>query len=499
MNRRATLISLFVIVILAIGGLAATLAAGNAPQLGLDLQGGASVVLRPNRKVGNDILNQSISIIRNRVDALGVAEPDVSRQGSNIVVQLPGVKDQKRALSIVGQTAQLRFRPVISELPPEANATTTTVKKATTTTTPGSTTSTSVGQTTTTATSTTSTTVPGPAGVPTTPPSKDDPKSVVVLPEIDKGRITTRFQLGPAELTGSAVRTAQAKPPQAAEGWSVDVFFTGSGGKAFDEIAKRYYQQRVAIVLDGVVKSAPTINSQNFNGHAVITGGQAGFSTREAKDLALVLRFGALPVQLEPQSTQTVSATLGKDSLHAGVFAGIVGLILVLLYMILYYRALGIVVVMGLAVSGGLLWTIVSYLGVHNGLALSLAGATGIIVSVGVTVDSYVVYFERLKDEIRSGKTIRSSVDRGFARAYRTILAADISSLIGAGLLYWLTVGPVRGFAFFLGLSTALDLITAYFFTRPMVSILGRNRLFTEARFFGVARGLAATPAGGSR
>ena len=499
MNRRATLISLLVIVALAVGGLAATLAAGHTPQLGLDLQGGASVVLTPNHSVGNDVLNQSIEIIRNRVDALGVAEPDISRQGKNIVVQLPGVKDQDRALAIVGQTAQLRFRPVLQELPPEANPTTTTVKKSTTTTTPGSTTSTSVGQTTTTSTSTTSTTVPGPAGIPTTPRDKDISSAVVVLPEIDKGTtVTTRFQLGPAELTGSAVRTAQAKPPQAAEGWSVDVFFTGSGGKAFDEIAKRYYQQRVAIVLDGVVKSAPTINSQNFNGHAVITGGQSGFSAREAKDLALVLRFGALPVQLEPQTVQKVSATLGKDSLHAGVLAGIVGLILVLLYMILYYRALGIVVVLGLGVSAALLWTIIGYFA-QRGLALSLAGATGIIVSVGVTVDSYVVYFERLKDEIRSGKTIRSSVDRGFSRAYRTILAADISSLIGAGLLYWLTVGPVRGFAFFLGLSTALDLITAYFFTRPLVSILGRNRLFTEARFFGVARGLAATPAGGSR
>jgi preprotein translocase subunit SecD len=333
--------------------------------------------------------------------------------------------------------------------------------------------------------------------VKSTPRDKDDPKTVVILPQLDKGRVVTRFQLGPAELTGSAVRTATAKPPTAAEGWSVDVFFTSSGGRQFDQIAKRYYQQRVAIVLDGVVKSAPSINSQNFSGHAVISGGAGGFGSREAKDLALVLRFGALPVQLEPQTVQKVSATLGKDSLHAGVLAGIVGLILVLVYMILYYRALGIVVVLGLGVSGALLWAIVGYLGKHNGLALSLAGATGIIVSVGVTVDSYVVYFERLKDEIRSGKTIRSSVDRGFARAYRTILAADISSLIGAGLLYWLTVGPVRGFAFFLGLSTLLDLITAYFFTRPMVSILGRNRLFTEARFFGVARGLAAVPTGG--
>ena len=148
-------------------------------------------------------------------------------------------------------------------------------------------------------------------------------------------------------------------------------------------------------------------------------------------------------------------------------------------------------VVLGLSVSGMLLYTIVCYLGT-KGLALTLAGTVGVIVSVGVTVDSYVVYFERLKDEIRSGKTIRSSVDRGFARAYRTILAADASSFIGAVLLYLLTVGSVRGFAFFLGVSTLLDVITAYLFTRPMVILLGRNRVFTEAPFLGVARGLAA-------
>jgi preprotein translocase subunit SecD len=188
-----------------------------------------------------------------------------------------------------------------------------------------------------------------------------------------------------------------------------------------------------------------------------------------------------------------VSASLGKDSLRAGIAAGIVGLFLVLLYMILYYRALGIVVLIGLTVSGMLLYAIISALGQTNGLALSLAGATGIIVSVGVTVDSYVVYFERLKDEIRSGKTVRSSVDRGFSRAYRTIFAADLVSLIGAAVLYFLTVGPVRGFAFFLGLSTLLDLLTAYFFTRPLVVILGRNRIFTEARWLGVARGLAVS------
>jgi len=205
-----------------------------------------------------------------------------------------------------------------------------------------------------------------------------------------------------------------------------------------------------------------------------------------------VLRYGALPVQLDRQTVQSVSASLGKDSLHAGIAAGIVGLALVVLYMILYYRALGIVVFFGLILTGMFMYSIVTWLGSTNGLALTLAGATGIIVSVGVTVDSYVVYFERLKDEIRSGKTVRSSVDRSFARAYRTILAADAASFIGAVVLYLLSVGSVRGFAFFLGLSTLLDVFTAYFFTRPMVVLLGRKRLFTEARWLGVARGLAA-------
>jgi preprotein translocase subunit SecD len=237
------------------------------------------------------------------------------------------------------------------------------------------------------------------------------------------------------------------------------------------------------------VESAPTVQEPTFSGTVSITG---QFTEREARDLALVLKFGALPIELTPQSTQTVSATLGKDSLRAGTIAGLLGLGLVMVYMILFYRALGIVVLLGLGVTGMLLWSFVSYLGETTGLALTLAGAVGIIVSVGVTVDSYVVYFERLKDEIRSGKSIRSSVDRSFNRAYRTIFTADVSSLIAAGLLYFLTVGGVRGFAFFLGISALLDLVIAWFFTRPLVAILGRNRFFTEARFFGLARGLNA-------
>jgi preprotein translocase subunit SecD len=214
-----------------------------------------------------------------------------------------------------------------------------------------------------------------------------------------------------------------------------------------------------------------------------------------------VLRYGSLPVTLEVQSVDTVSPTLGEDSLKAGLAAGLLGLGLVCLYMMLYYRALGLVVVLGLCVWSALNYAIISKLGV----ALSLSGVTGIVVSVGVTVDSYVVYFERLKDELRAGRTLRSSTERAFTRAFRTILAADISSFIGAALLFWLTVGPVRGFAFFLGLSTILDVVVAWFFTRPIVGALSTSRFFTGTHWFGLARGLDAprqptvAPAGGAR
>jgi preprotein translocase subunit SecD len=452
--RRGLVVSLVVFILIALGALGATIASGESPRLGLDLQGGASVVLQPKNKVKSGTLDQAIEIIRSRVDALGVAEPEIQRQGNSIVIQLPGVKNQQRALQLVGQTAQLLFRPVLNVLPPE-----------------------------------TTITPPGQQQVPTTPPEQDDPKAPVVLPDKDRsGRVVRRYQLGPAELTGKALASADATINAQGQ-WEVDFTTTGKGSGEWDAVAQKNYQKQVAIDLDGVVKSAPQINAQQFNGKGVISG---SFTERDAKDLALVLRYGSLPVQLVPQTVETVSATLGKDSLSAGILAGVVGLALVAVYMLLYYRALGLVVWLGLGVTGALMYSIITWLGKSNGLALSLPGATGIIVSVGVTVDSYVVYFERLKDEIRSGKTIRSSVDRGFSRAYRTILAADTVSFIAALLLYFLSVGAVRGFAFFLGLSTLLDVFTAYFFTRPMVVLLGRNRLFTEARWLGVARGLAA-------
>jgi preprotein translocase subunit SecD len=237
-------------------------------------------------------------------------------------------------------------------------------------------------------------------------------------------------------------------------------------------MAARYVGQRIAIALDGVVISAPTIQVAEFGGVAVISG---EFTEGEAKDLALVLRYGALPVELEAVNTVEVSATLGHDALNAGLVAGALGVLLVGLYLIAYYRLLGVVVVLSLGVAGALLWSIIAYLGESQGLALTLAGVTGIVVSIGVAVDSNVVYYERIKEEVRSGKTLRSAVDQAFDRSFSTILKADTASLIGAGLLYWLTVGPVRGFAFFLGLATLLDIVVSWSFMRPAAQMLVRS------------------------
>jgi preprotein translocase subunit SecD len=273
--------------------------------------------------------------------------------------------------------------------------------------------------------------------------------------------------------------------------WTVHLEMTRTGIVGFNQLAASCFNKQptcptglLAITLDAQVVSAPTIQTPDFKRDQIQISGS--FGEKEAKDLALVLRYGSLPVQLERQDAQTVSASLGKDSLNAGLLAGAVGTILVLLYMLFYYRILGFVVLAGLTVWGSLQWSIISYLGKSQGLALSLAGVTGIVVSIGVTVDSYVVFFERLKDEIHRGSTMRTAVDRGFRHAFRTILIADTSAFIGAATLYLLTVGPVRGFAFFLGLSTLLDVTVAWFFTRPLVAMLARRKKFSAGSFIGM-------------
>jgi preprotein translocase subunit SecD len=260
--------------------------------------------------------------------------------------------------------------------------------------------------------------------------------------------------------------------------WVVNYTLTKTGSPLWDSVAEKNFHGLLAIELDGVVQSAPLIQPSqasftSFDGQGEISG---AFTEQSAKNLALAMQFGSLPVRLVPLTTQTVSATLGHGDLVAGLGAGLVGLALVLLYTILYYRALGLVILLGLASTGALLWAIISALG-HTALAPSfdLAGVTGLIVSIGITVDSYIVYFERLKDEARAGRSIRSSVDRGFRSAWRTVLAADTVSLLAAILLYLIAVGDVRGFAFFLGLSTLMDIAITWYFTRPLVILLGRR------------------------
>ncbi|MGH9068154.1 MAG: protein translocase subunit SecD, partial [Acidimicrobiales bacterium] len=469
-------------IVVCIGAFGAVIALNWAPLLGLDLQGGISVVYKPAHPTSTAKLDQAIAIIRNRVDAFGVSQPNISLSGSNISVELPGIKDRNKALSIIGQTAQLRFRPVECVVapfsPPKGKTAQTdrTLTKA-----PPACPST--------------TSSPNFSTIPSTARSALKPPARVLLPEkagtTAKGVVTQRYVLGPSEANGTILKSATAGLSQQTGQWQVNFTLTGKGSSTFNSIATQNYQKRVAIALDGVVESAPVIQARNFHGRGQITG---SFTQSQAKSLALVLSYGALPVQLVQQTVHSVSPTLGLAALKAGIVAAIVGLILVFAYTVLYYRALGIVVLVGLATTAAVLWAIISALGHTSGLTLDLAGITGLIVSVGVIADSYIVFFERLKDEVRAGKSVRSSVDRGFTAAFRTIIAADLVSLIGAAVLYFLSVAQVKNFAFYLGLSTLLDMITAWTFTRPFVILLGRNRTFTEARFIGVARGLAEPP-----
>lgn len=477
---RGNVIKLTLSLVIVLGALAGTIISGKGLVLGLDLQGGISVVLAPVGEVrSSESLDKAVDIIRQRVDGLGVVEPEISRQGDNVIVDLPGVEDRNKARRLVGKTAELRFRPVLGLLPPESRSTTTTTAADTSTTTaPGT---------------ETTTTTAAPAEIPTTPLEQDQPENEVVLPGRESGDQAVRYRLGPAALTGREVDSANARFIGGTQGWIVELSLKSSGAEKFNALAAESYpkpspQNQVAIVLDGVVQSSPQFNEPNFEGGNVSISGD--FSEGEAKDLATVLKYGALPVQLKEETTQSISPTLGKDQLRAGIAAGIIGLVLVALYMLVFYRLLGFVVVCGLLLSAAAAYTLMVILGSWLGLTLTLAGVTGIVLSVGVTVDSYVVYFERLKDEVRTGRSVRSSIDRGFTQSFRTILAADFVSLIGALILYWLAIGSVRQFAFLLGLTTLIDLILTYTFMHPLVYLMARRRALIAAPGIGIAAGL---------
>ncbi|HWO69144.1 MAG TPA: protein translocase subunit SecD [Actinomycetota bacterium] len=312
----------------------------------------------------------------------------------------------------------------------------------------------------------------------------------------------TKYVLGPVEVTGDAIRRATAVFATATQtnleaGWRVDFELTGEGSRVFADVTTRLVSEpppknQLAIVLDRVVISAPRVQSAITGGVGQITG---SFTEREAKDLATVLNAGALPVELTKQQVVTVSPTLGRESLHQGLVAGIGGLILLALYLAFYYRLLGVVTWVGMTAWAVLALALVSVLGRTAGYSLTLAGVAGLVVSLGITADSYIVFYERLKDEVRHGRSPRAAVGPAFARSFRTILTADFVTLLAAVILYLVAVSSVRGFALTLGLSTVLDVFVVYFLKRPLVFLIARSRRLTELRGFGLVSGVAAEPA----
>ncbi|MEA2477609.1 MAG: preprotein translocase subunit SecD [Actinomycetota bacterium] len=465
---------LAVTLLVAFGGLALVIFTKTSPSLGLDLRGGTSVILQAesSETVTSDVLSKTADIIRQRLNNLGVGEVDVSTAGSgNILVQIPAVKDRAKALKLIGTTAQLTFRQVKAIFPPA------TPKKK-------------------------------------LPPVTKDTSSAandqeVVYPAGSTlNQAGTLYQLDPAVLTGDVVTKAEAVVDPNNGNWSVSISMNDQGSKTWATFTSKLACLRdknpndptseVAIVLDGKVENAAGMQQSNGGTSGVacnvgITGGNTQINVgdeTEAKDLALILKTGALPITLKIQSVQEVSPTLGKDSLNAGLKAGIIGLILVFIYVLLYYRALGLIVWLGLLSFTALMYTVLAVLGRTAGLTLSLAGIAGIIVSIGITSDSYIVAFERLKDEVRSGKSMRAAVDRGMHRAFRTILVADFVTFAAAAILFLLAVGAVKGFALTLGLATLIDVLTAYFFTRSAVVLLARNKRFAGAGFLGMKEAL---------
>src|SRR5688500_8474189 len=470
-SARRYKVRLIVALLLGFGSLAAVLFTDTRPKLGLDLEGGISVILTAEAAEGEEIdpgvLQQTVEIIRQRTDAFGVAEPEVSVAGSNnILIQLPGVENEERALELIGSTAQLTFRQVLEMIPPGAD--------------------------------------PKKAAVLTEQKGPDVNEEEVVYTSAEDEELL--YRLAPARLTGEIVEDAEAvTAPTTGRGWSVSIEMSGSGAVEWAEFTGELsclrdegeqVKSQVAIVLDGRVESAAGMNP-NVLCDQGISGGQTEITVgdqEEAKQLALVLRTGALPLTLTQSEVLKVSPTLGRESLTAGLKAGLLGLGLVMLYMILYYRALGLVVWLGLALFSALLYAVMCFLGEQAGLALSLAGVAGVIVSIGVTADSYIVSFERLKDEIRSGKSMRAAVERGMARSFKTILVADFVTGAAAVILFMLAVGPVRGFALTLGLSTLIDVFVAFYFTRSAVTLLARTRAFgTSNGFMGLRRALGVS------
>lgn len=545
MDRRRLWLTMLVFVGAVVALLAVNVGLGRTPVLGLDLQGGVSVILSPEGGASGGDLVTIRDLIRDELEGSGIAEPDVRVEGSNILVDLPGVKDQAQALESVNVAGIVTFRPVVGCLSPEqvaasdaaaTSTTATTVPAASTpaasppgsdapaTSAPEATTPSSAAATATAVTGgfarpATATTDPAPTegtapvdgtAAETTPPggttaSSDAAASTVpaeptttinvfaptttinifsptttttpppqldTLPTRDGGQC----QVGPSGGTGELFKRDSAQVA-IDQGWAVNVSFTSTGGEVWNQLAAQCFNRlspcdsgQMAIVLDDVIQSAPVVNDAYYDPSRGVS--ITGNNEDQARSLARVLNRGAFPVNVTAQSVQTVSPTLGSDSLRAAIVAGLVGVALVLVVFGFFYRSLTPVILAGMIVWGMLIYSVATFISETTNFALTLAGATGIIISIGVTVDSYVVYFERLKDEVRHGRTLRNSATRAFRATWRTVLAADLVSLLGAVVLFLLSVGSVRGFALYLGVTTFCDILVFYFFTRPSVILL---------------------------
>ncbi|MEU6659412.1 protein translocase subunit SecD [Streptomyces sp. NPDC046821] len=484
-------------------------------------------------------MNTAVSIIERRVNGLGVSEAEVQTQGSdNIIVNIPRGTNEAQAREQVGTTAQLYFRPVLTVAagqptpkpsaspssgagkatgnPGKATDKATDGGKGTASGAPSATPSpsaTSQGRPVTDALKAGASPSPSASasGKPTPPPATPTPdaataalqKKFMELDCTDKAartRVTTgvlptdnavacgqnggqweKYILGPAEVNGKDVDKAQATINQQSGQWVVNMDFTGGGSKKFSAITSKLSQQQppmnqFAIVLDGDVVSAPSVSS-TLSGSAEISG---SFDQQSAQDLANVLSYGALPLSFQEQSVTTVTAALGGEQLQAGLIAGAIGLALVVIYLVVYYRGLSLIALASLGASAILTYVIMTLLGPAIGFALNLPAVCGAIVAIGITADSFIVFFERIRDEIREGRSLRPSVERAWPRARRTIMVSDFVSFLAAAVLFVVTVGKVQGFAFTLGLTTVLDVVVVFFFTKPLMTILARKKFFAN-------------------
>ena len=505
----AVLAGLIVVLLLAIvgGDLASP---GNWSQhfrvrLGLDLTSGTTVALQAVTPRGGTPtateMQQAIQIMTNRVNGAGVSEAQVEQQGKDIInVSVPGQSAEK-VVSLVSRTAELLFRQVLLQAPNKSSAASPSASaspspsssaKASPSPSPSPTSGTTTWQQAT-----------GDASLVSAPvkalfdkldcSNKDWRKTVGYgNGEYDNPKIQivscdaagNKYVLDKSKVLGTMITSAGAMPNQTGSDWLVNIGFNGAGTKAFGDLTTMMYDKYhqspqppdlLGVVLDGTVVSAPYIQSPTVGGNSQISG---SFSQSTATELANQLSYGKLPLSFRQQSVQSVSPELGRDQLAAGLLAGALGLLLVVFYLLLYYRGLAVVAVFSLVISALLTYLSVVLLGKYQGFALSLAGIAGLIVAIGITADSFVVYFERLRDEVREGRSLRAAVERGWSRARRTILVSDTVSFLAAALLYYFAIGSVRGFAFTLGLTTIIDVVVVFTFTKPMMTLLARTKFF---------------------